>query len=412
MTTMHVAPSKWPRRGSWIAFAGFLAATAALSPANAQSRVLPAGSVIIVRTTAPLQSATAQAGQTFETTVDENVGVDEYNVIPAGSRVRGSITVARPATRQQSGVIEVVFDRLILADGSSFAITGKLTSTDSAERRQINTDPNARVVLVGERGGIGAAIAGAGSGRSTNNLLSALGVMLSEGRDVDVPAGTPLAVEVERAVTLRGRGRMSVSDGSTMYTAADRVSAAQQLLARLNYYRGSRTGRLDDQTRRALFEFQVDKGLPATGNLDARTARALGQLNDSSDIVSAGGVGSGIVLSAEAASTVRRDGQTVLARLRSELGMSGVGRIDAERAYSQADIDLWFAVSSFADNASLYEQVVRNSNNRDAAVLAGRALVNAARRVDSAMQSARTSAQLQNNWAVVRRELSSIDTGG
>src|SRR5215211_1904712 len=97
------------RRAGWLTWVGLLALSAAASAAGAQARVLPAGSVIIVRTTAPLRSAAAQTGQTFEATVEENVGVDEYNVIPAGSRVRGSITLARAATRQESGVIEVVF---------------------------------------------------------------------------------------------------------------------------------------------------------------------------------------------------------------------------------------------------------------------------------------------------------------
>src|SRR5215218_9732373 len=77
--------------------------------ASAQSRVLPAGTVVIVRTTTPLQSASAQNGQTFETRVEEAVGVDEYTVVPAGSTIRGTITLVRPASRQQSGVIEVVF---------------------------------------------------------------------------------------------------------------------------------------------------------------------------------------------------------------------------------------------------------------------------------------------------------------
>ena len=151
--------------------AGLAFAFVAAPVASAQSRItLPAGSVIIVRTTTPLESTTAKAGQTFETTVEEAVGVDEYTVIPAGSRIRGPINSATPATRQQSGVIEVVFDRLTLPNGSTFQINGKLTSTDSAERRQIESDGNARVVLVGARGGIGAAIAGAGSGRSSSEI--------------------------------------------------------------------------------------------------------------------------------------------------------------------------------------------------------------------------------------------------
>src|SRR5438874_13710767 len=95
-------------------------ALVAASAVSGQSNVaLPAGTVIVVRTTTPLQSASVQTGQTFETTVQESVGVDEYTVIPPGSRIRGTVTLARPATRQESGVIEVVFDRLTLAGGSS-----------------------------------------------------------------------------------------------------------------------------------------------------------------------------------------------------------------------------------------------------------------------------------------------------
>ncbi|HEV2018215.1 MAG TPA: peptidoglycan-binding domain-containing protein [Gemmatimonadaceae bacterium] len=389
------------RNKAWGVALAFVAASAA----SAQSRVvLPAGSVIIVRTTAPLQSATARTGQTFDTNVEESVGVDEFIVIPAGSKIRGVVSLATPATRQQSGVIEVVFDRLMLPNGSTFPISGKLTSTDSAERRQIQSDPNARVVLVGERGGIGAAIAGAGSGKSANNIFAALGSLLSEGRDVSVPAGTPLAVELQNAVTLRGGGRLRGAEGSTIYTATGRVRAAQQALAQLNYYRGPVTGVLDDDTRSALFQFQVDRGLSGTGNLDGRTAQALGlNLGNGNGL-------SGTTLSAAQASAVRRDAQYLVARLRSELTASGVGRLDPARAYAQGDLDLWFALSGFADNASIYEQIVTNGGNPDATVLAGRTLAGAARRVDSAMQTARTSAQVQNAWASIRRQITTIDT--
>jgi peptidoglycan hydrolase-like protein with peptidoglycan-binding domain len=380
----------------------------AMSDIAAQSRVvLPAGSVVIVRTTTPLQSASAQNGQTFETTVEEAVGIDEYTVIPAGSRIRGVITQSRAATQRQSGIIEVVFDRLILSDGSYLPITGKLTSTDSSERRQINSNPNARVVLVGGRGGIGAGIAGAGSNRNLSAILAALGGRLSEGRDVDVPAGTALAVELEQAVTLRSRGRRG-SDASTLFTGSERVSSAQQALTRLNYYRGPVNGRLDDATRRALFEFQVDRRLNATGNLDGRTAQALG-LNVSGGVGGGGGV-PGSALSADDASALRRDAQSLVARHRSDIGASAVGRLNAGRTYTQGDLEFWFALSAFADNASVYEQVVRNGGNPDATVLAGRSLIAAARRVDAALQNTRTSATVQTMWTAVRRRISVLDT--
>jgi len=387
------------------AMSAVLALAFAATPMAAQSRVvLPAGSVILVRTTTPLQSASAQTGQTFETTVSETVGVDDYSVIPEGSKIRGVVSVARPATRQQSGVIEVTFDRVTLADGTVLPIAGKLTSTDSTERRQIEQDPNARVVLVGGRGGIGAAIAGAGASRTPNNIFAALGSLLSEGRDVNVPAGTTLGVELERAVTLRGRGRLRGGEAFTLYTAPERIRAAQTALAQRSYYRGPVNGTLDDATRRALFEFQVDQRLSGTGNLDGRTARALG-LNMA---LGAGAAGSS--MSAEDASTLRRNAQELVARWRSELGSSSVGRLNSSRSYSQGDVELWYALSAFADNASIHEQIVRNGGNADAAVIAGRALAGVARRVDTAMQAVRVSAQLQSAWATLRRPLATLET--
>jgi hypothetical protein len=187
------------------------------------------------------------------------------------------ITFVQPATSQQSGVIDVNFDQLMLSDGTTYPITARLTSTNAAERRQIDADPNARVVLVGGRSGGGASIAGAGSAKDpVSSILAALGGLLSPARNVSVPAGTQLAVQLDQQVDLRTRGSQRAPDAYTIYTATDRISAAQQALARLNYYRGAITGQLDDATQRALFEYQTDKGLTATGNLDYRTVRSLG----------------------------------------------------------------------------------------------------------------------------------------
>jgi peptidoglycan hydrolase-like protein with peptidoglycan-binding domain len=387
--------------GVWILFFTLLA----VSGLAAQTRlVLPEGSVIIVRTSSPLESATAKVGQTFETVVADTVRVENYTVIPAGSRIRGVVTFAQAADRQRSGVIEVNFDRLSLPDGKAYALSGKLTSTDAAERRQIESDPNARVVLVGGRGGVGAAIAGAGSENSpASGILAALGNLLSEARDVRVPAGTALAVQLEQGLVLSRRGTARAPDAFTIYTATDRIRAAQQALARQNYYRGTVNGQLDDATQRALFEFQIDKGIIATGNLDGRTAQALGlsATADAADVA---------ILSPEEASILRRGAQALVGRHRQDLAISAAGRLDARRAYAESDVDLWFALSAFADNASLYEQLVRVSGNVEGSALAGKALVGAAKRVDAALQRARTSSQIQNAWSSIRAQLAELDT--
>jgi peptidoglycan hydrolase-like protein with peptidoglycan-binding domain len=298
--------------------------------------------------------------------------------------------------------MQVNFDRLTMPDGRAYALSGKLTSTDPAERRQIDSDPNARVVLVGGRSGLGAAIAGAGSeGSSASGILSALGGLLSEARDVRVPAGTPLAVQLEEGLVLSRRGTARSPDAFTIYTGADRIRAAQRALAQQNYYRGTVNGQLDDATQRALFEYQIDKGIIATGNLDGRTAQALG--------LTSAEAGDAAILSPEEASLIRRGAQALVGRHRQELGISTTGRLDARRAYAEGDVDLLFALSGFADNASLYEQLVRVSGNIEGSGLAGQALVDAARRVDTALQRARTSSQMQNAWSSIRSQLGELD---
>jgi peptidoglycan hydrolase-like protein with peptidoglycan-binding domain len=379
----------------------------AASTVQAQARlVLPSGSVIIVRTQTPLESTTARVGQTFDTIVEDTVGIDNYTVIPEGSHIRGVISFVQPANRQQSGVIEVDFDRLTLSDGTSFPIQGRLTSTDPTERRQIDSNANQRVVLVGGRGGIGAAIAGAGSqNSSTSSLLGALGSLLSEGRNVAVPAGTPLAVQLEQAVTLRGRGsRLSNGSGSSIYTDATTIRAAQRALAAKNYYRGTADGTLNYSTQRAIAQFQSDQNMTPTGNLDWRTAQALG--------LTVGGGGTGIggaVLSSAEASSLRRNAQALVGRERQDLSISTIGRLNVNRAYAEGDISLWFALSAFADNAELYEQIIQGGGSSDAAVIAGRSLIDAARRVDTAFQAARPSGIVRNGWLSIRSQLATID---
>jgi len=392
-----------------------LVAGLATTAAGAQQgrTVLPEGSVIMVRTTTPLESSTARVGQVFETTVADAVSADEYNVIPAGSRIRGVVTFAQAADRQRSGVIEVAFNRLALPDGTVQTIAGKLTSTDAAERRQIETNPDARVVLVGGRGGVGATIAGAGSENSpASGILAALGTLLSQARDVRVAAGTPLAVQLEQPLVLSRRGARQSPGGFTLYTGTDRITAAQQALAQQNYYRGRVTGQLDDATQRALFEFQVDKGITATGNLDWRTAQALGITAGASGGTAggvAGGTTGGAVLTAEEASQLRRAAQALVGRYRQEMAGSGTGRYDSRRGNDERSIELWFALSAFADNASLYEQLVRAPASNAGAEPAGRALTGAARRVDAAMQAARASQSVQGAWQTMRAQLAELD---
>ncbi len=82
--------------------------------------------------------------------------------------------------------------------------------------------------------------------------------------------------------------------------------------------------------------------------------------------------------------------------------------------YVNQQLDVTVTEVSYSTNrGELYMTVAfSNGGNRDAAVLAGRSLLNAARRVDAAMQGTRASAQLQNGWLATRRRSATVETSG
>ncbi|HUP01202.1 MAG TPA: peptidoglycan-binding domain-containing protein, partial [Gemmatimonadota bacterium] len=379
-----------------------LALLASPAAGVAQRVHLPEGTVLQVQTAEALSSRTAREGQSVRTTVTDSLRVEGYTVIPAGSRIIGTVTVVRPADERSSGVLGLDFVRLELPGGSSTAIEGKLTSTDPAERRQIEAQGDARVVLVGGRRGPGAVVGAIGQGRGDDpigGILGAIGGLLSEGADVTVPAGTSLAVQLERGLVLTARGAPSPTpDAFTIYTSDEMIRAAQEALRDRDYYRGPIDGQLGETTQRALIAFQIDAGILATGNLDGRTARELG--------LSLRGP---LALTADEAGSVRRSAQGLAGRWRDALRISPSGRLDPRRLYDAAEMELYFALSAFADNASLYEQTVRLSGNAAGVEAAGEALMPAAERVDQALSRQEVPSRTQATWEWIREQLAPLE---
>jgi len=115
-----------------------------------------------------------------------------------------------------------------------------------------------------------------------------------------------------------------------------------------------------------------------------------------------------VMLSSSEAASLRRAAQALSARERGDLSIGASGALSSRRQYAASDIELWFALSAFADNASVYEQVVTNGPNSDGAAGATRALVSAARRVDTALAQANTTGQVRTAWSTIRQQLGAI----
>jgi len=124
---------------------------------------LPSGTVLKARLDQRLNSAQAQTGQQFTATVQPG---EDHSGLPTGTRVEGIVRDARPATKNQPGILEVDFTALNFPDGRVYPITGALTSLDAssvshtASGRLVSkrSNNNQRMKFIGYGAGAGALI--------------------------------------------------------------------------------------------------------------------------------------------------------------------------------------------------------------------------------------------------------------
>ena len=256
-----------------------LAASAA--PADV---TLPKGTSIEVRTVTPFDSDHAVKGATFKAVVLRPLYAEGRLAIPRDAVVMGEIKHVRsPRDGAKSGAIAIKFETLD-AGGKVHDIEGVLTSFQADERKKIleqeaklTTGRKVDVVLIG-------------SGTEPNRKASTLVGMSDENREdladgwavsglgpagVWVTPGTVLAMRLDKTLTVKvGAGTPAAGDRNILVSSDD-VKRAQQALKARGGYAGEATGLLDEPTRRAIAAFQIDKGQPATGDLDDVTAKEL-----------------------------------------------------------------------------------------------------------------------------------------
>jgi peptidoglycan hydrolase-like protein with peptidoglycan-binding domain len=281
-----------------------------------QSVTVPDGTVIPLRMDTYLSSDSSRVGDRFTATVSRDVIVDGRVVIPTGSKVEGHVTgVERAERSSKPGSIAVGFDRIIYSNNYSVPIDGSLTTLNEEARRKIEGDIDAEdrvsgsgrgrraIVFIGGGAGAGAvigAIAGGGKGAAVGAgvgaVLGTIGVLLGKGDKAEVQTGTEFGLRVERSFTIspasagvagaRYDDRNSPNDtryventgaqSSTVFTSADSIRSAQMVLRDRGFYDGPINGVMNQPTRNALRQFQRDRNLAASGDLDLSTARALG----------------------------------------------------------------------------------------------------------------------------------------
>jgi hypothetical protein len=168
---------------------------------SGQFGTLPAGQELDVRLQSPLSSATAQAEQRFEATTVVDVMQNGQTLIPAGAVVRGVVAEVDPATRlDRAGRLVLSFDQLEV-QGRSYPI--RAMATQVFESGGIRDE----AATAGAGAGIGGVIGGVLGGVRGALLGAIIGgggaILATEGRDIELPAGTIMRIRLDQAVSVR-----------------------------------------------------------------------------------------------------------------------------------------------------------------------------------------------------------------
>jgi hypothetical protein len=166
---------------------------------------VPVGTEFDVRLRDSLSSETAQVEDRFEGTTMVDLREGDRVIVPAGSVMRGVVSSVTKAGRvERKGSMTVVFDQ-VTVNGRKYPMRGTVTQAIESEG------------VRGEAGKIGA---GAGVGAIIGGILGGFkgalaGILIggggtiaaTDGKDVELPAGTVLRVRLDSALDLTHDGR-------------------------------------------------------------------------------------------------------------------------------------------------------------------------------------------------------------
>ena len=165
---------------------------------------IPAGTPVSVTVDEALSSKTAQIGQSWSGVVAEPVHWNGHTVIPAGSRVRGTVALSEPAKRGDRARLQLAMSS-ITVKGSSYSVRGSSEAVVAGSPRARNVGAiaggTAAGALIGKAVGgstkstvIGAVVGGA----ATSAVVAA-----SRGYQATIPAGKELAFTTNSSMTVR-----------------------------------------------------------------------------------------------------------------------------------------------------------------------------------------------------------------
>lgn len=164
--------------------------------------VVPAGTILTVRTNQALSTKTVQTGAAFTGTLMTPISIGGKMAIPAGSDVTGIVQDAKKAGKFKGGAVLTLALDSVTVKGHKYNIVTEYFAQESKGKGKRTAG------MVGGGAGAGAAIgalAGGGKGAAIGALAGAtagtVGAMTGN-RDIELPAESALSFKLDQALTL------------------------------------------------------------------------------------------------------------------------------------------------------------------------------------------------------------------
>jgi hypothetical protein len=206
----------------------FTAAPASYSEPRPEPRKVAPGTEVRLHIISDMGTAASRNGDTFVAVVSEPVFVGNTLLIPAGTRVHGTIGTVEPARRfsifRGQAYMDLTFrsleidSRLIPVHMSIIDVVRPGGDREAPRRHDLRIDEGQIIeqkhdyrgdVLGGSIGGGGGALVGlifsnVARGFGIGLAGSAVYIVARKGKEVNLPAGTGMLVSIDNAVTLPG----------------------------------------------------------------------------------------------------------------------------------------------------------------------------------------------------------------
>jgi hypothetical protein len=164
---------------------------------------IPVSQEIDVRLQEPLSSKTAKPEQRFESTTVVDIKQGDRVLVPAGATVRGIVRSVDDADRiDRAGRLTLAFDQLVV-NGREYPM--RAMATQVFESKGIRDE----AATVGTAGGVGAIVGGIIGGLKGALIGAIVGsggvIAATEGKDIELPAGTIIRVRLDSPVQIGSR---------------------------------------------------------------------------------------------------------------------------------------------------------------------------------------------------------------